>query len=717
MSLTNEELKLLYENKDILPLLIKNKKDYNFNNNNLTETEKSKSKEDKNLDLIKNISFENNLLNLFLKGNKRPTIKKEFPKVQYNENNKNNTSTNYDHIKYTKNLYNNKNSLSKSQIYKKIIMKKNSEEKSDEDNIKNDLIFLGYKNKLNANQYNQEEIKKGEKIWEKWIFDVINKNKNKNVNNNDNINNNINEELYNHIIKKEEEEFKKIIIKKILRQNSFKVENNINKKGEDDFILSNEVKNNIKNKNINKSQIINEERVFEKIKKKFLIDIFSYITTPQGKLNLKLIMNIDEKNNINKKVNTNQIKNKILLQSFLPKKLVKNSNLIPNPYIIKEGKNNDSEEEEKEELDEDYDTNDINNLLNNLDFLPISLKKFFLEKYKIMDVSRNSKINLDFKNTSKGKRNINKKKIIQKKINIKVDNHNQKMVNNFLSNHKNKKNKDNERNISNKKKPKINPKNKPKEKPNIIIPMKKEEPRIINLFGINIIIKKDKPPIQYLQEYMQKNGIKKSEELKSRVILKNKITKLISKLQLEKKKKNRRTKTLNNKSLLKILDINYDSNNLIKLAHKGTSSEFITSQKKLKYFDTSLIKSRKDVEKRKMQILLKFKNDMEYKAMTGDIDEADLNIYSKLEERIDKLMDLININEYVAKMEDYIGEFQEEINMRQKSRNDEKRINGFIEKLKEEINFKLVKKKYMLKRFGKITNFKKVNNIGKLNDI
>ena len=45
-------------------------------------------------------------------------------------------------------------------------------------------------------------------------------------------------------------------------------------------------------------------------------------------------------------------------------------------------------------------------------------------------------------------------------------------------------------------------------------------------------------------------------------------------------------------------------------------------------------------------------------------------MYSKLEERIDKLMDLINLNEYMAKMEDYIGEFQEEINSREKNRKD-----------------------------------------------
>ena len=46
----------------------------------------------------------------------------------------------------------------------------------------------------------------------------------------------------------------------------------------------------------------------------------------------------------------------------------------------------------------------------------------------------------------------------------------------------------------------------------------------------------------------------------------------------------------------------------------------------------------------------------------------------------------------MAKTEDYIGKFKEEINFREKSRNDEKRINRFIEKLNEDINFKVNKK-------------------------
>ena len=393
---------------------------------------------------------------------------------------------------------------------------------------------------------------------------------------------------------------------------------------------------------------------------------------------------------------------------------------MTNPYLKQKSDKSDKSEEksssssDEEQQEKEIDENDAkNNFLNNLDYIPISLKKFFLEKYKISD-GRYSQINVNLKNDlkkRKNKRNLNKK-IIPKKVIVKVDKHNEKMVNNFLNNLKNKKNKDVNKDIeriySTKKKHKNNE--------NLEI-NKKEEKRIINIFGININIKKGISPIQNLRDYMIKKGINNSEEFKSQVKLKNKLTKLISKLQLEKKKKQRKTKVINRKNLSKLLDINYDQKKLVKLAHKGSVADNLPSMRKLKYFDTSLIKSRKDVEKRKMQLLLKFKNDIEYKQMKGDIDETEINMYSKLEQRIDKLMDLMNINEYMGKLEDYIGEFQEELNRREKSRIDEKRINGFIEKLNEDINFKQDKRNYMVNRFGKFINFENINHINKLNAI
>ena len=716
MSLTNEELKLLYENQNILPLLIKNRSI----NYQMKEYEKSnsKSKEDKKIEELKSINFQNNILNLFLKGNKIPKNKdkpKNFPNISKYETDKNNSFSNYDINKDNQNEIPKKNNLSKSQIYKKINMMRKKEENDEDIMLKKDLEFLGYKNRLNVNIYNKEEIKKGEKIWEKWIKDVMDKNKDKYVKHDKHNCNKVSCLLNNKRKKEEEEEFKKILFKKIIRQNSFKVINNIMEEKNDLFILPQDIeKINKENNNShnNKSLIINEERIFNRIKKKFSINIISYIHTPHGKLSLKLFFNpIEEKNEIvNKKINSNQAKNKLLFESFLPfeDKNNKTSNIL-NPYIISEEQNDSEKSEDTEKETEENNNNE--NFMKNLEHLPISLKKFFLEKYKVTEQGRYSRLNI---NELRGQKRKKKKVIknIPKKIVIKVDNHNEKMVNNYIN--KLVTNKDKEKKP---KKKKINEnikKNKEKENEEIII-KKKDEKRIINLFGINITIKKRITPIQHLRDYMYKKGITSSEEFKSQIKLKNNITKLIAKLKIEQKKKKRKTKQINRQNLSKLLDINYNQDDLVKLANDGVTPVFSQS-KRLRFFDTKLM-TRKDVEKRKMQLLLKFKNDIDYRAMKGEVDETELNMFTKLEEKIDKLMDLINIKEYVAKMEDYIGEFQEEINLREKSRKDEKRINGFIEKLKEDIDYKINRKDFLVNRYGKVFNFNYINHINDLNGI
>ena len=726
MSLTNEELKLLYENQNILPLLIKNRSiNYKMNEAENFEKSNSKIKEDKKFEELKSVNFGNNILNLFLKSNKKSENKnklKNFPNISRYETDKNNISfSNYDIDKNNPHEINKTNKLSKSQIYKKINLRNKKEKSNEENNLKKDLEFLGYKNKLSVNIYNKEEIKKGEKIWQKWIIDVINKNKEKNLPKN------INNIIYNNLIKKEEEEFKKIIYKKIIRQNSSRAINNIKKEKIDLFILPKDIeKINKENNNShnNKSQIINKERVFDRIKQKFNINIISYINTSNGKLSLKMIFNSDttdeEKNNITKNIKSNQNKIKLLLQTLLP--ISKNKNNISNAIIKKEDKNknqnqkeNEDEDEKNEETEEENEENNTyENLVKNFEHLPISLKKFFLEKYKITD-ARFSRLSVNSKNYLKGQKSKKKKfiKNVTKKIIIKTDNHNEKMVKNFLS--KLNANKD-KKNISKRKKENENiQKDKDKEKLEIIV-KKKDEKRIINLFGLNIVIKKSITPIQHLRDYMIKKGISSSEELKSQIKLKNDLTKLISKLEfMKKKKKGKRKVTKRKKNFSKILDINYNEEDLIKLANDGIMPVPIKS-KRLRFFDPNLT-SRKDIEKRKMQLLLKFKNDIDYKAMNGEVDETEVNMYSKLEENIGKLMDLININEYVAKMEDYIGEFQEELKRREQSRKDEKRINGFIEKLKEDFDNKMSKKEYMLNRYGKAFNYNFINPIINLNGI
>ena len=184
MSLTNEELKLLYENKNMLPLLIKNR-----NNYNLTESNNFKIKEEKKLDKLKNIYFENNLINLFINGRKRPIIKSNFIKMDKNDSFSHNIDNyNQKYFSDTKNEFNKIEKielLSKSQIYKKINVINKKTEINEEDLLKNEFMLgnknqlklLGNKNKLKSYKNNKEEKNIGQKMWERWLEDIISKKK------------------------------------------------------------------------------------------------------------------------------------------------------------------------------------------------------------------------------------------------------------------------------------------------------------------------------------------------------------------------------------------------------------------------------------------------------------------------------------------------------------------------------------------------------------
>ena len=90
---------------------------------------------------------------------------------------------------------------------------------------------------------------------------------------------------------------------------------------------------------------------------------------------------------------------------------------------------------------------------------------------------------------------------------------------------------------------------------------------------------------------------------------------------------------------------------------------------------------KKDFVKRKMLLYLKFKNDIEYKIKKGEIEmnTSDIDIFSKLKNNLDKLMNSYKEND-IDMLEDFINE---EMDLIEQRKIDEKRINGFINNLNE----------------------------------
>ena len=120
-----------------------------------------------------------------------------------------------------------------------------------------------------------------------------------------------------------------------------------------------------------------------------------------------------------------------------------------------------------------------------------------------------------------------------------------------------------------------------------------------------------------------------------------------------------------------------------------------------------------------MRLLLKFKNDIDYKIMKGEIKntDVDIDIFTKLQEKLDKMIDSYNEEEFQQKIEDYIGDFEEELELIKQKKYDEKRINEFIENLRYQINLKLLERKKIQEKFCNAVDYESVNQMNILNKI
>jgi hypothetical protein len=100
-----------------------------------------------------------------------------------------------------------------------------------------------------------------------------------------------------------------------------------------------------------------------------------------------------------------------------------------------------------------------------------------------------------------------------------------------------------------------------------------------------------------------------------------------------------------------------------------------------------------------------------------DIDIDDIDIFSKLKEKIDGLMNNFNQSETKINMEDYLGSFKEELELMKLRKNDAKRINEFIEDLRERIHLKLMRRQKIQEKFCNAVNYESVNHMNILNKI
>ena len=726
-TLTNEELYYLLTRtkmgKKILPMLRKNrqkinlkldfKQSYSFKGKANMSITNDLKKEDEGTNILS--------INLYMNKDKNSFKKKLFPKI----------------IKSNKNIFNNKNSNSK--FNNSIFFHKNKEKEKDKDkepileikkdtSLKQDLSFLGNSNKLNWNLISEEDKQRGVVFWQKFmkciksnkVDDCTNTIKSRNVNKNTNFTSmDIKSENVEPIITRHRSE--------MLESNLFLKEHN-------------------------------------KRKRKYLLDSNSYAKPKSFSLNkveqknslkreikpFKVKTNFEDKNKSPKHLTLNLFDNKMTIRNYFNhtnnNKFKYNHNL-KNIFI----KNNNIQKFKEKYIKPSIFKNNNDTLSNKNKNKRIKSPNLNKDKISqnIKDIinyiksKSPNKIKLGAKGNSINENNLvyefkqylAKKKIIKNLEDVNIESLEEiKMY--LLKCYKL-----NDTNCHRLKLTKKKENSNSEDSQDENDDNKNEKgTKIIDLFGLHVKVKNSK---DVLKEYLAKRQLDEKELIKQ-IEFKNKLVKLINILEKEKKErlekkalmnilkkineheKNIKEKEKEAKNIIETNAKNYESsNNNNSFRKKQWEKKFGYDPdgnnrpkfKKKKYLGNGNFLNMKEVEMKKLEVLYKIKNDLNFKIMKGYINISDYDIYDKLKNRLSKLIDKYNIQDYITNIEDCFDEFEEEIYLVEQRRRNEQRINAFVKDLNTQIDFNSIKKNVQEKKLCNVINYESINRINVLNNI
>ena len=130
--------------------------------------------------------------------------------------------------------------------------------------------------------------------------------------------------------------------------------------------------------------------------------------------------------------------------------------------------------------------------------------------------------------------------------------------------------------------------------------------------------------------------------------------------------------------------------------HKVDIKEELTQNlDKLKFFKNVNLDSVEDIEYNKNILLYKIKEDIRYKISIGACDKTEMQEYLKFENKLNEykinynLRDKDKIREYVLLLLVKFNEFIELLNIRERRKNEENRINKFINNLNYELDYNI----------------------------
>ena len=241
----------------------------------------------------------------------------------------------------------------------------------------------------------------------------------------------------------------------------------------------------------------------------------------------------------------------------------------------------------------------------------------------------------------------------------------------------------------------------------------------INFFGADLIIKQSKKEKVLYDKYIKLKRLKLLKdlkqikkrnifrrELKEGMLNENDENSKINKKFVRKKQYNRRKSKIYfkylRKKFVKSLEDEYDSDNSI-------SQEF-------NYFVGVDENSIKQIEKRKEEVLLKFKNDILYKISVRQLTFNELSLYDELVSKLRDFENNLSNEKYVKLLQSYFHNLDKQIKLSEQRKLKEQRINKYMNNLIDDMDFLSYKKKKQETTLCHVLNYKDFNHINILND-
>ena len=242
----------------------------------------------------------------------------------------------------------------------------------------------------------------------------------------------------------------------------------------------------------------------------------------------------------------------------------------------------------------------------------------------------------------------------------------------------------------------------------------------INFFGVDIKIKQNQREKELYEKFMKLKNMKYLKDLKQRKItdmfkkelkegifneqaneMRNRINKKLFTKRRQGKKKTKRYFKFNRKKYIQSLDEEYHSDDSIQ---------------KNNYFLNIDMESKKEIEKRKEEILLNFKNDIIYKIKKAELTFNELSLYDELEKKLKNFENNLSNKNYIELLNKYFNNLYKQLEISEGRKMKEYRINHFMNNLIDDMDFLLEKKKLQENDLFHVLNYKEFNHINKLSN-